>query len=85
MSAEQQVEQWKRCLGMAAYGSREYWRNAAIILSQYAGTTRPDTVAKLQALAGSSDEETRTIARRAQAGYSYPRVPDDDDHDGWDS
>jgi len=62
----------KRAVGMAPYGSVQYWRNAAKVISVHAGPgMRPETRAKLEALAQSSDPETRCIARRALAGHSY--------------
>lgn len=62
----------KRAVGMAPYGTVQYWRNAAKVLSVHTGPgMRPDTRAKLKALARSRDPETRRIARRALAGHSY--------------
>jgi hypothetical protein len=62
----------KRAVGMAPRGSTQYWRNAAKVLSVHAGPgMRPETRAKLRALAQSSDPETRRIARRALAGRSH--------------
>jgi hypothetical protein len=59
-------------VGRAPYGTDQYWRNAAKVLSVHAGPgMRPETRAKLQALARSSDTETRRIAQRALAGHSY--------------
>jgi hypothetical protein len=62
----------KAAVGMAPYGTQEYWRRAAKVLSVHAGPgMRPETRAKLQALAGSSDPETRRIAQQALAGRSF--------------
>jgi hypothetical protein len=62
----------KRAVGMAPYGTAQYWRNAAKVLSVHAGPgMRAETRAKLRALARSSDPETSRIARRALAGHSY--------------
>jgi len=62
----------KGAVGMALYGTAQYWRNAAKVLSVHASPgMRPETRAKLEALARSSDPETRRIAQRALAGYSY--------------
>ena len=62
----------KGAVGMAPYGSAQYWRNAAKVLSVHAGPgMRLKTRAKLEALARSSDPETRRIAQRALAGSSY--------------
>jgi hypothetical protein len=69
---ERRHDEAKEAVGMAAYGTDEYWRNAAKVLSVHAGPgMRSETRAKLEALAGSSDPETRRIARRALAGSSY--------------
>jgi hypothetical protein len=70
---EERHERAKRTVGMAPYGTEEYWRNAAIVLSQHAGTgMRADTKYKLECLARSSDPETRRIAREALYGKRHP-------------
>ena len=62
----------KEAVGMAPYGTEEYWRGAAKVLSVHAGPgMRPETRAKLEALARSGDPETRRIAQQALAGHSY--------------
>ena len=48
---EEQAEKAKRILGMARPGTRRYGRNAAIVLSQYAGDMGSETRAKLESLA----------------------------------
>ncbi len=64
---ERRHEEMKRRVGMAPYGTTQYWRNAAKVLSTHAGTgrMRPTTRAKLRALANSPDPETRYAARAA--------------------
>jgi hypothetical protein len=65
-------EEAKRRLGPPPYGTVEYWRNAAKVLSVHAGPgMRPETRAKLEALARSDDPETRAIARNALRGICY--------------
>ncbi len=69
---ERRHNEAKEIVGMAPYGTTRYWRNAAIVLSTHAGPgMRSETRAKLQALASSSDPETRRIAQQALAGCSY--------------
>jgi hypothetical protein len=69
---EKRHEEMKRKVGMAPYGSAQYWRNAAKVLSVHAGPgMRSETRAKLEALARSDDPETRAIARAALSGISY--------------
>lgn len=56
----------KEKVGMAPYGTIEYQRNAAEVLSCYAGHgLAPETRAKLEALAQSDDPETKRIAENA--------------------
>jgi hypothetical protein len=78
---EEQAEKAKRILGMARPGTRRYGRNAAIVLSQYAGDMGSETRAKLKALARSRDAETRRIARQALAGDAYDLEDEDEDVD----
>ncbi len=55
----------KSAVGMAAPGTTEYYRNAAIVLaSSKPGHLSSGSKAKLQALATSGDYQTRMIARR---------------------
>ncbi|MDZ7411910.1 MAG: hypothetical protein ONB15_00075 [candidate division KSB1 bacterium] len=62
----------KNRVGEAPYGSREYWRNAAKVLSVHAGPgMKPETRAKLEALAQSEDPATSLIARAALEGVCY--------------
>ena len=62
----------KAAVGMAPYGTDRYWRNAAKVLSVHTGPgMRPETRAKLKALARCGDPETRRIAQAALAGRSY--------------
>jgi len=69
---ERRHNEAKETVGMAPYGTPQYWRNAAIVLSTHAGSgMRPETRAKLEALARSGDPETRRIAQQALAGHSY--------------
>lgn len=79
------ADRMKDRVGMADYGTTEYWRKAAQVLSQYAtpgsNTLRADTRAKLEALSRSSDPETRAIARNALNGQRYEPDDDDDDDD----
>jgi hypothetical protein len=56
----------KKAVGMAPYGTKAYWRNAAKVLSVHAGQgMRSETRAKLTALADSDDPITRHTAREA--------------------
>jgi len=56
----------KEEVGMAEPGSVEYDRNAAEVLAVHAGPgMRPETRAKLEALADSDDPEARRVAARA--------------------
>lgn len=65
-------EEAKRRVGDAPYGSRQYWRNAAKVLSVHAGSRmKPETRAKLEALAQSDDPATSRIARAALEGICY--------------
>ncbi len=69
---EERHNKVKEKVGMAPYGTREYWRNAAIVLSQHAGPgMRAETKHKLECLARSSDPETRRIAQSALDGMRY--------------
>lgn len=70
---EERHERAKRQVGMAPYGTREYWRNAAKVLSQHAGPgMRADTRDKLESLVKNSDDpETRRIAQNALNGTRY--------------
>ena len=77
---EEQAEKAKRILGVARPGTRRYGRNAAIVLSQYAGDMGSETRAKLEALARSRDAETRRIARQALAGHAYDLEDEDVDY-----
>lgn len=66
----------KEYVGMANHGTSDYNRNAAVVLSQHAGSgMRSDTRAKLESLANSSDAATRDIARNALRGKNYS-IPD---------
>ncbi|MDI6721202.1 MAG: hypothetical protein QMD85_02335 [Candidatus Aenigmarchaeota archaeon] len=70
---EDRHERAKRMVGEASSGSTEYYRNAAIVLSQHAGPgMRYETREKLIDLSNSSDPETRRIARDALHGTRYP-------------
>ena len=77
-------ERAKRLVGVAPSGTPEYYRNAAIVLSQHAGTEMGEvTRGKLEDLAMSSDPETRKIAQRALKGIPYnldDLEQDDDEH-----
>lgn len=88
MSAKhyERAERAKRIVGQASYGTDEYWRKAAIVLSQFAGDMNSETRAKLQSLAQSGDEFTRNTAREALAGsrYVFSEEFDDDDQDDGD-
>jgi len=56
-------------VGMASYGTVEYWRNAAKVLATHAGPgMRPETRWKLKSLAESDDPITRIIAKNALLG-----------------
>lgn len=74
----------KRRVGMATPGTVEYYRNAAIVLSQYARdrcNMWALTEYKLKCLAQSSDPETARIARNALDGipYEFDDSPSNDD------
>ena len=63
----------KALVGEAPEGTPQYYRNAAIVLSQHAGPgMRAETRAKLEDLTQSEDPEIRRIAQNALAGQSYP-------------
>jgi hypothetical protein len=70
---EERHEEAKRRLDPSPpFGTVEFWRNAAKVLSVLAGPgVRPETRAKLEALARSNDAETRGIARNALRGVCY--------------
>jgi hypothetical protein len=63
-----EAERRKGEVDMAAYGSVDYRRNAAYILSAYCQgpSTRADTKAKIDALANDPDPITRAMARAAR-------------------
>ena len=82
MSGKKAAEEMKRIVGMAPYGTCEYWRNAAKVLSQYAydyPNIPEDIGIKLEALSENDDPETRTIAKNASIGIPYKE--DDEDFD----
>ncbi len=71
----------KERVGMADYGTVEYYRNAAQVLATHAGPDmRPETRGKLQDLARSSDPDTRSIAQRA-LDESQPGHPADEHYE----
>ncbi len=66
--SERRVEEMKQRVGNAPYGTTQYWKNAANVLSVNAGSGEmmdSRTRAKLSALADSDDQVTRRIARDA--------------------
>jgi hypothetical protein len=59
-------ESMKKRVGMAPHGTTQYWRNAAKVLSVHSGPgMKPETRAKLECLAQSSDPETKATALAA--------------------
>ncbi len=66
------VSKAKEYVGSAKYGTTQYNRNAAIVLSQHAGGMKGATKSKLESLASSGDSQTRRIARNALNGKKYP-------------
>lgn len=83
MSAKhyERAERAKRIVGQSPYGTIEYWRKAAIVLSQFAGDMNSETRSKLQSLAQSDDEVTRDIAIGGLGGSPYEFDDDDQDND----
>jgi hypothetical protein len=62
----------KKKVGMPPYGTTQYWKNAAKVLSQHAVLgMKAETRYKLECLTRSSDPETRRIAQDALNGKRY--------------
>ena len=73
VTSQERHERAKRAVGMAPYGTKQYWINAAIVLSQHAGPgMKAETKDKLQSLVIYSCPEAKEIARDALNGKRYP-------------
>jgi len=71
-SWQERHEHAKAVVGNAPFGTPQYEKNAAKVLSQHAGSgMRAETREKLEHLVQSSDPETRRIAQNALRGVRY--------------